>query len=219
MTITFPRDIPEPVQIRGCTFQPLYAQVRAPTRGGLTQVANIAPDLWEIKYETPPLREAEAGIWHAWLQSLRGGARLFKAWNPVRRYAVTYPSGYGGMSRAGGGSFDGTATLSAIGGTLDTVTLTALPASFVLAPGDMLSFPFSSAVGQSLHRVVENATANGSGAMTVTVEPTIPLAATTGVTVSLEKPWCKAVLDPRTVQGPWTLGRRSAVSFQAVQVY
>lgn len=220
MTITFPRDMPEPLAVRSCSFNPLYMQVRAPTRGGLTQVANVAPDLWEMKYETPPLREADAGVWHAWLQSLRGGARLFKATHPLRRYALGYPAGYGALTRAGGGgAFDGTCILFAIGEALDTVTLSTLPASFVLGAGDMLSFPFASGLGQTLHRVVEGATANGSGALTVTVEPTLPLAAATGVTVSLLAPWCKAVLDPKSVTGPWQVGRRSAVSFSAVQVY
>lgn len=220
MTLTFPRDLPEPLAVRSCTFQPLYTQVRAPTRGGLTQVANVAPDLWDIKYETPPLRAADAKAWRAWVASLRGGARLFKAYDPVARWASAYPSGYGGMSRAGGGgSFDGTATLFAIGGTLDTVTLTTLPAAFVLTVGDMLSFPFASGVGQTLHRVVEGATANGSGAVTVTVEPTVPIAAATGVAVALEKPWCKAVIDAKSISAPWTIGKRSTLAFAAVQVY
>ncbi len=218
MTITFPRDLPEPHNMRQVRFEPVYSQVRAPTRGGLVQVANVGADLWSARYETAPLRETEAETWKAWLHSLRGGARLFRMWNPLRRYALGYASGYGGLSRSGGGSFDGTANLSAIGGSRDTVTINTLPASFVLAAGDLVSFPLG-AGHQSLHRVIEGGTASVGGSLTVTVEPTVPLGATTSSTVDLVKPWCYGVLDPRTVSGPWQVGRVASVSFEAMQVY
>ena len=205
MTITFPRDLPEPLNIRAPRFEPSYMQVRSPTRGGLVQVVNVGVDLWSARYETAPMREVEAESWKAWLHSLR-------------RYALGYPNGYGGLNRAfGAGAFDGTANLSAIGTAKDTVTLTTLPVGFTLAPGDMLSFPVGTF--QTLHRVIEGGAASNAGSLTLTVEPTVPLAATTSVTVTLVKPWCHGVLDPRSVSGPWQLGRVAAVSFDAMQVY
>lgn len=220
MTITFPRDFPsDTVFAPGCTFEPSYQQVRAPTRGGGTQVANIGPDLWAMSYQTVPLSLEQGMIWHAWLQSLRGGARLFKAWHPLCRYALAYrTAGYGGLTRAGGGAFDGTATLSAIATERDVVTITGLPAGFVFSVGDMISVPFAS-TGRALLRVVEAATASGAGSATPGVEPFVPLAVATGVTVDLTRPWCNAVLDADSVQGPWQLGRRAAVRFSALQVY
>lgn len=218
MTITFPRDLPEPHRMRQVRFEPVYTQVRAPTRGGLVQVANVGADLWSARYETVPLREAEAEAWKAWLHSLRGGARLFKMWHPLRRYALAYPGGYAGLDRAGGGAFDGTANLDAIGVARDTVTIDTLPQSFVLTVGDLISIPLG--VGhRTLHRVVEGGTSGVGGSVTVTVEPTVPLGATTDSTVDLEKAWCYGVLDPRTVSGPWQVGRIAAVSFEALQVY
>lgn len=219
MTITFPRDLPDPPRIRTCKFDVDYQQVRAPTRGGLVQVVNTGVDLWTARYETVPLREAAAESYRAWAHSMRGGARFFRMWNPIRRYAISYPAGYGSLTRAGGGSFaDGTATLSAIATLRDTITLTTLPASFAFKAGDLVSIPFGSA-GRTLHRVMENATASGAGSATITIEPTIPLAVTTGVTADLLKPWCKGVIDPRTVQSQWSAGRMASVVFEATQVF
>lgn len=218
MTITFPRDLPGPLTVRGCEFHLSYSQSRAPTRGGLVQVVNIAPDLWEMSFETPPMLMAEAMTWHAWRDSLRGGARLFKAWHPLLEYAQAYrTTGYAALTRNGGGAFDGTCTLSAIGTARDTVTLTALPSQFVFTIGDMVSVPFGSD-GRSLHRVMEGVTAS-AGLATLTVEPTVPLAVATDVTATVAKPWCKAVIDAGSFAGPWQTGRLSPVRFRAVQVY
>ena len=216
MTLVFPRDMPEPVRFKTATFQPSYMQLRGVSRGGLNQVVNAGADLWQMSFETPPLAETEAMVWQSFLHSLRGGTRLFKAWHPLRRYAQNYRNGYASLTRASGGSFDGTANLQAISGPRDQITLSTLPAGFVLLPGDMASFAIGTAY-RALHRVTEGGTANGSGVLTVTVEPFVSLAAATGVTVDLEKPWCKAVLDDGSVSGPWQLSRRSPVKFQAVQ--
>lgn len=221
MAITFPRDMPElpgnRTLIRECSFDPMFQQIVAPTRGGLVQVANIGTELWAMKFATSPLDYQQAMEWMAWLHSLRGGARSFKAWHPLRRFPYAYPSGFGGMTRAGGGSFDGTCTLNAIGGSRDTITLTTLPASFAFSIGDMVSFP--AGASQVLVRVLESATANGSGAVTLTIEPALPVSAVTGVTATLTKPWCLAVVDAQSIQGPVQPGFVQAVSFNAVQTY
>lgn len=218
MTITFPRNFPS-YRFRQARFWVDYQQVRAPTRGGLVQVANVGVDLWRARYETVPLREVEAEQWLAWLHSLRGGAFLFRMWNPIRRYTIAHPNGFAALTRAGGGSFAaGTVTLTTIAAPRDAVTLSTLPAGFVFTVGDLVSIPFGAA-GRSLHRVVLGAAANGSGVATVTVEPTVPLAVTTGATCDLVEPWCKGVLDPQSVQSGWSAGRVSSVSFDAVQVY
>ncbi len=219
MTITFPRDLPDPFRIRQADFDVDYQQVRAPTRGGLVQVANVGADLWRAKFVTVPLHEEEAEAWRAWLHSLRGGAKLFRMWSPVRRYGINYPNGYGALTRAGGGSFSaGTATLSAIATARDTITLTTLPAGLVFRLGDLISIPFGTD-GRTLHRAVEQATANGSGEAMITVEPTVPIAVTTGATVDLVKPWCKGVVEANSIKSTWTPGRMCAISFDAVQVY
>ena len=215
--LVWPREMPSSMPFRAVSFEPSYQQSVGTTRGGLQQVANTGVDLWRAKYETPPLSKSDALEWRAWLHSLRGGARLFKAWDPVRRYARAYPSGYGGLTRAGGGSFDGTANLSAIASARDALTLSTLPVGFKLGAGDLLSFAMGDL--QALHEVIIGGTAAIDGTLAVTIEPTLSLPAVTGVTVSLAQPWFKAVVTANSISGPWQLGQRMPVAFTAMQVF
>ena len=143
MTISFPRDLPEfsgRLLFSQADFDPFYQQTMSPSRGGQVQVANLGPDLWSMSFATDPISYQTGLEYMAWIQSLRGGTRLFKAWHPLRRYPYAYPNGFAGLTRAGGGSFDGTCTLNAIATERDTITLTTLPASFQFNIGDMVSF-------------------------------------------------------------------------------
>jgi len=218
MAITYPRAFPEPLPFKALTFRLSYddAQLRSPTRGG-QQVVNIAPPQWTMAYETPPLRQAAAEEWEAWVDSLAGGARLFKAVQPLKRFARAYPGGYGGLTRAIGGAFDGTALLDSIVDTRDGLRITELPSGFKLQVGDLVSFPFPPD-GQSLHRITEGGTASALGALDIKVAPTIPYAAVAGVNVQLADPWCLAVIEARSVQAPWQTGKRAPLRFAATQV-
>lgn len=223
MSITFPRDLPElagdRVLFSQCSFDPSYQQVVSPTRGGLVQVANFGVDLWTMEYATDAVDYQTGLEYMSWLHSLRGGGRLFKAWHPLRRYPYAYPNGFGGMTRAGGGTFDGTCTLSTIGAQRDTITLTTLPAGLTFRIGDMVSFPMSGGASRCLVRVMEAATASGGGSATLTVEPILPAAASTGVIATLVKPWCLAVVDAKSIKGPMRPGYFQSVSFSATQTY
>ncbi len=209
MTITYPRDLIEPTQwAPGCLFETLDIQARNPSRGGAVQVVGLGPTVWTMKYQTVVLPESVAAAWEAWLSSMRGGKRLFKAWHPMRRYGLAYPSGPSG-------GFDGACTRTAIGGSLDTVTLSGLPVGYVLSVGDLMSWEHATN-SQALHRVTEGATANGSGAATVTVEPEIR-ASPGSTSVALHKAWCHAVLDAASASVRWQAGRKAVVSFSARQ--
>ena len=215
MTITFPRDLPTTRFRQGSRLTLERQLVTAPTRGGLVQVADIGAALWKVRYETTPLNEAAGYAWEAWIASLRGGARTFKAIHPSRRTAFAYPGGYGGMTKHGGGSFTGDAVLQAVAGTLDAVTLSGLPSAFVLTPGDILSFSPSGS-RRALHRVVEGATAS-AGVVTVGVEPNIRPGFTLNAAVALASPWFKAVIDQTSAAVEWQVGHRATASLEAWQ--
>lgn len=222
MAVTFPRDLIEidsRLPLRQLSFRPMYTQVRGLSRGARPHVANIAPDLWVAEFVTHILTYDQALEQEAWLQSLDGGARLFKMWHTLCRYPRNYPNGIAGMTRAGGGAFDGTCNLQAIGTQRDTVTLNTLPAGFVFKVSDMLSFPIASPSSQSLHRVIEAGTADGSGAVTLSVRPTLVLPATTNVTVDLIKPWCLGVVDSESINCTYSGDQFATVSFSAMQTY
>jgi len=223
MTLTMPSyEFPREMPLRGglhpfesATFEPSYGQVRAPTRGSRVQVANVSPSLWTMEFTSHLMEMDEAQAYLAWLQSLRGGARLFKAWHPMCRFPQAYPDGWGSLP------FDGKGTLASIDAARDKITVGDLPPGFKLLPGDMLSIPLGT-TGRTLHRVMMPATASGAGAATITVEPTIPIALTVAEPaqeVLFEKPWCLAVVDADSIRGPWTSGTLGRVSFSAVQTF
>lgn len=224
VTTGFPRDMPEYASgfmpLRTATFQPAYGISRSPTRGGRPQSASVARDYWTMDFTSVDLRYDDALDYEAWLHSLRGGQRYFKAWHPHLRYPLAYKAtGLTGLTRAGGGSFDGTSPITAFAGTLDTITLSTLPVGFNVSRGDMLSMAFGSV--QLLHRVIAGGLANGSGALTVTVEPTLPISFTTSptVTANFVKPWCVAVVDPSSVKASYSDGLYGTLQFSAQQAY
>lgn len=218
MTISYPRDLPEPFSwSAACKFTPSYEQTSAPTRGSLQQVANLAPDCWFMRYQTVPLNEAAVAAFEAWFSSLRGGTRLFKGWHPLREFPLAYPNGFAGLT-VSGSPFTGSAVLTDVNGTLDVITIGSLPVGFVLSVGDMLSFPYASG-GQSLHRVTEGAVASAGGVAAVTVEPQVPINWTDNAALLLTKAWCHAVIDAKSFDVAWQLGRKAVVSFNAMQTH
>jgi hypothetical protein len=80
------------------------------------------------------------------------------------------------------------------------LTLSGLPAGYVITRGDYLSFIYgSSPVRYAMHQVVVGGTASGAGVSpSIEVTPYIRAGAATGATVTLVRPRFKAVLDPRT---------------------
>lgn len=216
MTITYPRDLLDPYPwSEQCRFAPTFQQERSRTLGGLGQVADIGREFWVMRYATVPLVEAKAKAFGALLHSLRGGARIFKAWDPLCEYPLAYPKGWGALT-VDGDPFTGSGTIDTVNGTLDQLTIDALPVGFVLSAGDKLSFGYG-AGGQSLHHIIEGGTANGGGVVTVTVEPTVPISWAENAPVLFARPWCKGLLDPSTVDIAWQKGRKAVVSFAAEQ--
>jgi hypothetical protein len=220
---TFPRDMPlrsdgkHPFE--QASFDPSYTQATAPTRGSMIQVVNLGPDLWAMTFQSHILDEEEAHQYQAWLQSLRGGARTFKAWHPMLEFPQAYAEGWGDLE-VDSNPFSGSCTLDAIAGTRDELSLVDLPDNFEFSIGDMVSIAMGSS--RTLHRVMEAATANGDGEVDITIEPIAPLALeveSPAQEVLLERPYCLAVVDAKSIRGPWQGGRLARVSFNAIQTY
>ena len=214
MTITFPRDLPLNGLLTGqSTFEPVYQQTRAITGGGSVNVADLGPAMWQADYATDVLTRADFATWVAWLQSLRGGLRLFKGRPPFWKWPQAYPKGFAALTYSGS-PFTGLGNLSVIGVSRDTATINQLPNGFVLAAGDFFSIPVGTR--NHLHRVIEGAVA-ASNALTVTIEPTIRPGVSTGVPVRLEAAYCEMALTeaPKIVRNA---NKGGAISFTAMQV-
>jgi hypothetical protein len=213
MPITFPRDMP-PVRIAELSSFDLQHVVALNQAGGSVQAMELGAPLWVANFTTAMLTSKQRAQVQAWWATLKGGVGTFYAHDCSREYPAYYGKAVVGMPRAGGGVFDGTATITANG--ITTVSLSALPANYHATDGDLIELP--RAGGKiSLHQIVEPVIGSAGGTITVTIEP----AAFTDTVVStpavrLVKARCIMVPRPGSLSIPWGLGWRAA-SFEAVQ--
>jgi len=217
MAITYPRPLPICAFNGECSFQLKRNQSRSLTGAGSPNAAEVAPAMWEAKYRTKILGRAAFADVGAWLESLRGGLRTFRATVPRHRWPLAYPRGFSGLT-VSGSPFSGSGTLTSVGSGRDTITVGGLPAGFILSVGDWLSIPVGSR--QRLHRILEGGSASGLGAVNLTVEPVIdPAVVTSGdpVPVLFDAPWCDMVLSA-PFEMPRDPVRGGSVSFEGLQV-
>lgn len=213
MSITYPRDLPS-ARIVGCQFEIDPQEAFAPRHGGQFRSIELGWPLWTMMLNTTPPTEEEFDAWRAWFSSLRGSGKLFYG-RDVRRgpYPRRYMGGFGGMTRAIGGAFDGTSDTWEANEAGDAIELEKLPANFILSVGDYIGLKWG--VYRSLHRVLAQAQASSGGVGEWTVEPTIHWDVPAEATINLVKPDCLMVVTRRTALDADTGGRR--VSFEAQQ--
>lgn len=198
-------------------FKKLYNQSKAPTRGAKPQVIGLAPQQWQMSFASDVLNWPDANALMTVLESYEGGTILFKAWHPQLRFPQKYrASGFAGLTRSGGGAFDGNCNITSAGVNRRTLEVSNLPGGFKFTLGDMISVPFSD--DQLLFRILADATANPGGIVTISITPTLPLAFSVGETppvATVFKPWCFASIDADSIDGPLE-GNTGTVSFTAV---
>lgn len=218
MAITYPRDLPTILETKceGWTFdfEPLGELSRA-IAGDVSFQERVGGNLWQLSLQTKPLNETDYSALHAWFLSLRGGSKSFKAYDVRRCYPLAYPKVNGvstlPATRHGGGAFDGTATLTAAGGT--TISLSGLPTSYVVSPGDYVSFDWLG--GRALVRAVEAKTAALGVIAGLEVAPWLLAGGTVPVTCSLVRAYCLMVPVTRSLQADRKPG--TPIGFDAVQ--
>lgn len=148
--------------------------------------------------------------WRAWLTRLRGATRRFIGRDLARQYPREYPDGLGGFGAFTGAAASWSQVIDSDGDAQLTLQLGAAGAGLVLSQGDYIDFRYSateSAVSglawRAMVRVVSAATANGSGAVTVTVEPPVPDAVPSDAVAHLDEPGCiMAVIVDQSSLGP-----------------
>ncbi len=218
MTITYPRDLPAWfLGMTQCAFTLDYLQEQDPTGDGDQLVRDVGPTLWNLDCKTQRLQSDKMGEMEAWVDSLENGGQPFWGYDWRRLGPLAYPNGIGGLSRAGGGTFDGTCTLGTVAGDNKSVPLTGLPVGFVLSPFDNLAFPYASGTRQALHRIVAGGVADGSGHVTVEVRPHVRVGWASGATVNLVKPSCIMKLVPGSYSPAQDPRGPGFVSFKAKQ--
>lgn len=200
----------------------------SPQTGGRVSGVTAGFPLWRGRWSLGrALLRATSEDWRAFVSSLRGGQRAFFGRDYGRPFPLAYPKGFLGLTRFGGGAFDGTATSWSVNADRDEVTLNGLPANLVLSVGDYVMWKWTGAeisgagtARRALVRAVQAATASASGVAVVTVEPPLPTLVPSGAgsTADLANPCCVMRLDTsQTSLGEKTRSLRIDGTIAAVQ--
>lgn len=137
------------------------------------QAVEIAPPLWMVSVQAPSMMEADSGPWKSFLVKTRGKTTQVSIYDKNRPQPL--------------GTYRGTITLQANAAQGATsVTLIGGGASQTLLAGDWLGI--GSVTTQQLIMVTADATADGSGNITVSFESALRNAFTAGAAITLDKP-------------------------------
>lgn len=149
----------------------------APENGGALGSIQVGAPRWVAVYTLGTLSRELSDEWRAVTARLRGMGKWFYGRDYQRPYPKACPAGFTGMTRHGGGAFDGSATSwsqSIDGEGNCTVQLDGLPDGFVLGFGDYIGFKWNT-TRRALVRAVGLSVDIGSGSITVMVEPPVPV--------------------------------------------
>jgi len=186
------------------SFEPKRVDFLSPQAKGRLQGVSAGVPLWLGRYTLGnSLGETRSDDWRAFVDLLDGPGRYFLG----RDYRRPYPRAYlntqlAGLTRAGGGAFDGSATSWSQTITADKqslLQLNGLPAGLVLSKGDYVGFRWTTGGEDRRHlvRLAEAAVANGGGVVSgVAIRPAIHTVVPVGAIAHLDNPACLMKLVP-----------------------
>jgi hypothetical protein len=186
--------------------------------GRKTESADFGTPYWRLyAAQTPYLSDAQIDTADVFFTLASKGGNVFACHDYYRQRPRAYGQVPLSGTKAGGGSFNGAAVLSSVTDSR-TIVVSGLPAAFALNAGCLIEINKSSTV-RSLHRVMADATANGSGVVTLTIDFPLNTSVFTSAnsTVQLEKPSCLMMLDIGwSVPKGWN---ERVASFTATEVF
>ena len=168
---------------------------------GKIQVLELTGAKWNATYTLPPLTKAEAGEWIAFLTKLRGQANSFFAYDPARQTAQGTATGTPLVNGA-----------DQTGNTLATDGWTNSP--LVLKAGDYIAV---AATQRQRYMGVADATSNGSGEVTLTIEPSIRVSPQDGAGITVATPSCVMRLTSGDVAWNIDVAEHFGISFSAIE--
>ena len=135
MTIDYPRELPAWLRVLTPTrFAVVRDQSINRRRGRPMQVIDKSDPYWSLDLTTGNCTADRVAEMEAWVASLRGGLNDMLYRDPRHVTPRTYGGTFDGLTRHGGGAFDGTADVDSIAPA--TVTVSDLPSTFALKAGD-----------------------------------------------------------------------------------
>ncbi|WP_435371429.1 hypothetical protein [Mesorhizobium liriopis] len=200
------------------SFDPMRPFAADRMEGRRTETQYVGTPWWTMSLTSEPLYERGRGIMDAFSMSAGDGGECFLAHDVWRPRPIRMDQGVPlSGTKAGGGAFDGTATLQSITNTR-TIVVSGLPAGFLLSAGDYVELRMS-ALKRSLHRILADATASGSGVVTLSIRYGLDTQHfTTAAVVNFEKASCVMQMDQGSYKAPSNKSNRQA-SFSASEVF
>ncbi len=213
--------MPDIVGWTSVNFDPVVPRDTDRMEGRRTEAQRFGTPWWKADWSAPWLPELDMGRMDAFMMLAGDSGEVFRAYDAFRPRPIAWSEANGnrplsGM-RAGGGAFDGTATLDTITNTRQ-VAISGLPANFQLRAGDYVEFSMSASL-ISLHRLVEDALGGSGGTATLKFRYGLDTEHfTDAATVNFEKPSCLMQIDPGSYRGPKAWSARNP-SFSAQEVF
>jgi hypothetical protein len=182
----------------------------APEASGRIGGVQAGFPLWSGIWTLGRMPEDNSDEWRAFVSGLRGATRRFIGRDLARQYPKEYPDGFADFAPFTGAASDWSESINSDDDSELTLNLGADAAGLVLSVGDYIDFRWSatetSVSGldwRAMVRVVEGATADGSGDVTVIVEPPVPDAVPDSAIAHLDQPGCvMAIVIDQSSLGP-----------------
>ena len=201
-------------------FDPIRPRDTDRMEGRRTEGQIFGTSWWAASYSAPFLGEIDFGKMDAFMMTAGDSGEVFRAYDPFRPRPIAWMLANGaaplGGNRAGGGAFNGTATITAR--TATTLIISGLPADFQFRAGDYVEVVKSATV-ISLHRVMADVQGSAGGVVTLAIRYALDLQTfTLPLTANFEKPSCLMQIDPASYRGPKAWSSRNP-SFSAQEVF
>lgn len=160
-----------------------------------SQAVEVSGPLWAATLQSPAMKESTSGAWKAFLLSLKGRINQLALWDLSRP--------------APRGTMRGTMTLNtaAAQGAETLSIIAATEAAKTLLAGDLLGL--GSGITQQVVMVTADATADGSGIISVNTQPALRNAHLIAAAVTWDKP--KALFRVAQSKAEWEVGLGLAV--------
>lgn len=179
------------------TFEPQRVNYTAPTADGRVGGVQAGFPLWNGIWQLGRMPVENSDEWRAFISDQRGGIRRFIGRDLARQFPREYPDGFGVFGAFTGAASSWSQTINADDDAQLTLNLGAAAAGLVLSQGDYIDFRYSATedavsglAWRALTRVTLAGTADGSGSVTVTVDPPVPDAVPGSATAHLDNPGC-----------------------------
>lgn len=182
-------------------IEPQRIDYAAPEASGRINGVQAGFPLWSGVWTLGRMTEEYSDRWRAWLAGMRGATRRFIGRDLARQYPKLYPDGFGAFGAFTGTASSWSSSIDSDGDCHLTLHLGAAAAGLILSQGDGIDFRYNASetaitglAWRAFVRVTAAATADGSGDLTVTVEPPVPTAVPGGAVAHIDEPGCTMAL-------------------------